>query len=446
MSDKIIIPYKPRALAKNQIHRNLERHRFSVLVCHRRFGKTVLVINHVIKQAIKCDKRMPRYAYVAPFRKQAKEIAWSYLKYYTHVIPGIKINESDLYIEFPSHHEGCNGARIYICGADNPDSLRGAYWDGVILDEYAQIRAEAWNEVIRPSLSDRKGWAIFVGTPKGQNQFYEMYQKSVKEDDWYSCVVRADESGLYDVGGDYGPEEYEQLQKDMSDDAFRQEYLCDFTASAFNVLISIDEVTEAANRTYRDYEISKAPKIMGVDVARYGNDSCVISKRQGLVAFEPQIFRDIDNMTFAAYLMQEIDRWQPDAVFIDAGRGEGVIDRCRQMGYEVTEVNFGSKALKNDKYINKRCEMWDEMRDWIVNKGGAIPQVPELKSELVVPEYSFDPAGRMKLMSKDEIKDIMGKSPDIADSLALTFAFPVRPKGFGGKRAVRCNTSYDIFD
>lgn len=445
MSNKIIIPYTPRKLAKEQIHPNLESHRFSVLVCHRRFGKTVLAVNHLIKQAIKCRKRMPRFAYIAPYRKQAKDIAWSYLKYYSHVIPGMAVNESELFIEFPSRFTGCNGARIYICGADNPDSLRGAYLDGVILDEYAQIKNNAWDEVIRPMLSDRKGWAVFVGTPKGQNQFYDKYLQALKESDWYCCLVRADESGLFAKGGEYGPEEYVQLQREMSTEAFRQEYLCDFTASAFNVLINIDAVTKAASRAYDKQDIALAPKILGVDVARYGDDSCVIFKRQGLVAFEPKVYRNIDNMTFAAYLMREIEKTQPDAVFVDAGRGEGVIDRCRQMGFEVTEVNFGSKALKSEKYVNKRCEMWDEMRDWIEN-GGALPQTPELKSELVVPEYSFDAKNRMKLMSKDEVKEILGKSPDIADALALTFAAPVRPKGFGASKVARCNTDYELFD
>lgn len=189
-----------------------------------------------------------------------------------------------------------------------------------------------------------------------------------------------------------------------------------------------------------------APKILGVDVARFGNDRCVIFRRQGLVAFEPKIYSDIDNMTFAAHLMHEIDSWNPDAVFVDAGRGEGVIDRCRQMGYDITEVNFGAKSIYPEKYVNKRVEMWNAVAAWI-KEGGAIPQNPELKSELTFPEYSFDSANRMKLMSKEEIKELTGKSPDIADALALTFAHPVRPKGFGrGGGRARCNTDYDLFD
>lgn len=442
---KITIPYKPRPYAEKVIHPALESHQFSVLVCHRRYGKTVIVVNHLIKKAVMCKKRMPCFSYVAPYKKQAKDIAWSYLKYYTHVIPGIKVNESELYIEFPTHHKGCPGARIYIHGADKPDSLRGMYFDGIVLDEYAQIKPALWNEIVIPALLDRDGWAVFIGTPKGQNNFYEMYKKAQKEKEWYHCLIRADESGLFAEGGAYGPKALEIAKHDMSEEAFRQEMLCDFTASAFNILITIDQVTKAAERTYTEDEIGLAPKILGVDVARFGNDSCVISRRQGLVAFEPKIYKNIDNMTFAAYLMDEIDRYKPDAVFVDSGRGEGVIDRCRQLGYQITEVNFGSRSVNPEIYINKRVEMWDSMRDWI-NHGGALPQNQELKSELTVPEYSFDAANRMKLMSKEEIKELTGNSPDIADSLALTFAFPVRPQGLSHGRKAMCNTDYDLYE
>lgn len=394
--------------------------------------------------AVKNEKFMPKYAYVAPYRNQAKQIAWEYLKFYTHVIPGIKVNESELYVELPSKHKGANGARIYIMGADHPDALRGTYWDGVVLDEYAQIKPALWNEVINPAIADRKGWVIFIGTPKGQNQFYEIYQKAEKEADWFCCMYRADESGLFAVGGRYGPDELELMKKNMSEDAVRQELYCDFTASAFNILITIDLVNKSLEKAYMPAEIAGMAKIMGVDVARFGNDRCVITKRQGLVAYEPVVYKDIDNMAFAAHLMREMERWQPDAVFVDAGRGEGVIDRCRQMGYSVTEVNFGGRSDYPERYVNKRVEMWDSIKEWL-DQGGSIPDIPELKTELVTPEYSFDAAGRMKLESKESIKERMGKSPDIADSLALTFAFPVSPKrAFGGSKG-KCNTEYELF-
>lgn len=440
---KITIPYKPADLWREHIHPNLEHHRFSVIVAHRRFGKTVGTVNHVIKMAVMNGKLSPKYAYVAPFRNQAKAIAWEYLKYYTHVIPGVKKNESELYIELPSKHKGAAGARIQIIGADKPDNLRGAYLDGVILDEYAQIKPVFWNEVVRPMLADRKGWGIFVGTPKGQNQFYEIYKKARNDKTWYTCLYRADESGLFDEGGRYGPEELELMKKDMSEDAIRQELYCDFTASAYNVLITIDKVTAATERQHNPVDVRAAPRILGVDVARFGDDSCVIMKRQGLVAFKPNIYKNVNNMDFAAIVIGHIQEWNPDAVFIDAGRGEGVIDRCRQLGYQVIEVNFGAKSVEPSKYVNKRVEMWDSMRKWLDN-GGSIPDVPELKTELSTPEYSFDAANRMKLESKEDIKEKLGKSPDIADALALTFAMPVASKNQYVSEEY-CNTDYSPF-
>jgi len=419
---KVKIPYSPRPIWRDKIHPALDQYRWAVLVCHRRFGKTVGSINHLIKQAAQNKLQSPQYAYIAPFQKQARMIAWNYLKYYTNVIPGIKVNETQSYIEFPTMHKNTPGSRVYIVGADNPDVLRGTYWDGVVIDEYAQIKKELWGEVIRPALSDRKGWAVFIGTPKGQNQFYEMYQRAMAADDWFCCLYRADETDVI------APDELESMKRDMTPTEVRQELYCDFTASAYNVLITIDLVTEAVNRIYREQDIELAPKIIGVDVARFGDDRSVIFRRQGLQTFTPKVYSGIDNMQLAAFVANEIGEFNPDAVFIDSGRGEGVIDRLRQLGYKVVEVAFGGSPLKNERYTNKRTEMWDSIRQWL-NDGGALPNMPELKNDLVVPEYSFDAANRMKLEPKEKIKERLGKSTDLADALALTFAYPVIPKG-----------------
>ena len=438
---RITIPYQPETLWRTEIHPALERHRFSVLVAHRRFGKTVGVINHMIKMAVKNEKRAPRYAYIAPYRNQAKNIAWEYLKYYTHVIPGVRTNESELFVEIPARPEflGSAGARIYIVGADHPDALRGGYWDGVIIDEYAQIKKELWDEIINPSIADRCGWVIFVGTPKGQNQFYEIYLKAQHNKDWYTALYRAEESGVFAPGGRFGPEELARMKKDMTSLAIRQELECDFTASASNILIPIDLVLQAVGKQYREAEISGAPCVLGIDVARFGDDSSVIVRRQGLVAYPPTVLSDVDNMTLAGCVAEQIRKFQPEAVFIDSGRGEGVIDRLRQLGHRVTEVPFGGRADEPGRYINKRTEMWARLANWMT-EGGSIPDLPELKTELSTPEYFFSRSGPMQLESKEDIKDKLGKSPDIADALALTFAYHV-----GQRRASipkMCNTAY----
>jgi len=434
---RIVIPYRPRP-PQTIIHPQIESHRFNVIVCHRRCGKTVMAINHVIKKAAQNRLWEPRYAFIAPFRNQAKTIAWNYLKRYVGPIPGHVANESDLSVTLPGV-----GASIRLFGADNADALRGPYYDGVIFDEYAQIKKEVFTEIIFPALLDRNGWVMFMGTPKGQNQFLEVYQQALKEmnagnPDWWTCIYRASETGVL------SPEELELAKKTMPESAYRQEMLCDFTASADNVLIMIDVVSEAAAKVIIPAEIQGAPRIIGVDPARFGSDKFVIIRRQGLQAFTPKVFKNIDNMTGASRVIDEIDDFKADACFIDAGAGSGVIDRCRQLGYRVIEVNFGGQAKEPARFVNKRTEMWWDMSEWLT-AGGAIPDVPALKADLVTPTYEYDSANRIRLESKDAIKERLGRSPDTADALALTFAAPVVPnRNLQSAQTTTYKTDYDV--
>jgi hypothetical protein len=386
---------------------------------HRRAGKTVLAINHIIKMALKNNRIDCRYAYIAPFLKQAKLISWDYFRRFCAVIPGVVVREGDLIIELP------NGSKLYIFGADNPDALRGTYLDGCVLDEYAQIKPEVFSEIIRPALSDRNGWCLFMGTPKGQNQFFDIYNhgmKRMQENDasWWAGCYRGDETGVINA------DEMAELKSVMAESTFRQEILCDFTAASDNVLITIDMVSASCARDYKIVDINYDPVIIGVDVARFGDDRSVFQVRTGKKADEPMVFKGVDNMQLVGHLTTLCDRVRPDAVFIDAGRGEGIIDRMRQLGYSVHEVNFGSAPI-NQHYLNKRMEMWDTMREWIVNVG-QLPQTPELKADLVTPTYSFDAMNRMRLESKEDIKKRLGRSTDVGDALALTFAMPVRSR------------------
>lgn len=213
---EVIIPYKPRPLQR-EIHASLKR--WNLLVCHRRFGKTVFAINELIKQAVKNQQKMPRYAYVAPYYKQAKQIAWDYLKDFTRPIPGIKVNESELRVDFPW------GARIQLFGADSPDSMRGLYLDAVVLDEYADMSPRIFSEVLRPALSDREGSAIFIGSAKGGTPFYDLWERVKDEPDWFVKVYKASDTGVIPNA------ELEDARKIMDEDEFAQEYECSWTAS-----------------------------------------------------------------------------------------------------------------------------------------------------------------------------------------------------------------------
>jgi len=212
-------PYTPRKWQK-QVHKASESHRFVVCVAHRRFGKTVSAINDLIKTALTCKLNNPRTAYIAPTFRQGKAIAWDYLKFYTRVIPDVKINESELRVDFP------NGGQVRIYGADNPDSLRGIYLDHCVLDEMGLMHSDTFSQVIRPALSDRTGKALFIGTPNGKNAFWELARHSQSgEQDWAFLEFRASVTGLMP------PDELASAKSVMTREEFDQEYECSFEAS-----------------------------------------------------------------------------------------------------------------------------------------------------------------------------------------------------------------------
>lgn len=196
------------------------KQRWGCIVAHRRAGKTVACIMDLVDAALRSKLDAGRYAYIAPHYNQAKDVAWSYLKQFTAPLPGVAINESELRVELPY-----NGARIRLYGADNYDRLRGVYFDGVILDEYGDMDPRAWPEVIRPALSDRKGWAIFIGTPKGRNAFHQTWEQSKTDKDWFSLMLKASETGILNA------DELEDAKKTMTGDQFAQEYECSFDAA-----------------------------------------------------------------------------------------------------------------------------------------------------------------------------------------------------------------------
>jgi len=201
------------------LHNEMQMKRWGVVVCHRRFGKTVWAINHILRDALLSAKPNPRYAYMAPTYRQAKNVAWDYIKQFAGGIPNVKFHETELRCDLPT------GARISLLGAENPDSLRGIYLDGCVMDEVADMPESVFPEVIRPALSDRKGWCVFVGTPKGHNAFHEVYEQSVANDDWLTAIYKASETGILD------DEELKAAQQMMSADQYAQEFECSWNAN-----------------------------------------------------------------------------------------------------------------------------------------------------------------------------------------------------------------------
>ena len=205
--------------------------RWSCLVAHRRAGKTVAATNDLIIGALECRKERPQFAYIAPFRDQAKRVAWDYLKHYSRPFHAGKPNESDLIIPMP------NEGKLMVFGADNPDALRGIYLDGAFLDEFGDFRPSVWGNVIRPALSDRGGWAVFGGTPKGRNEFWQIRELARKTpDQWYLQELRASESGILSHA------EIEAVRGQLTAEQYAQEYECDFAAALVGAFYGKDLV------------------------------------------------------------------------------------------------------------------------------------------------------------------------------------------------------------
>jgi phage terminase large subunit len=225
----IVIPYIPRDVFM-PFHNRQER--FAVVVAHRRCGKTVATLNDMIRRAITDGKENARYAYVAPYYQQAKQVAWDYLKYFTQPI-ATRIMESELSVDL------INGAKIRLYGADNPDSLRGIYLDGVVLDEAADMRESVWGEIVRPALADRKGWAVWIGTPKGHDAFFETLERARGiESNWYWCVLKASETNILPK------DELEAAAKEMTPEQYAQEFECAFEAAIIGAIYG-KEVAQA---------------------------------------------------------------------------------------------------------------------------------------------------------------------------------------------------------
>src|SRR3990167_1385253 len=239
--ERVIVPYTPRPLQR-EVGRLCRSHRFGVLVCHRRFGKTVLGVNINQQTATMCELLRPRVAYIAPTYTQGKSTAWDYMQYYADPIPGRNFNQSELRIDYPNHGQ----ARIF--GADNPDALRGIYLDRAVLDEFGLHPAKTFSEVIGPTLVDRGGSALFLGTPNGKNQFYEIAQhakarEAAGDPEWFFREYKASETGLLDSAY------LAQARSLMTPDEYAQEFEGSFDAAVKGAIYSKElEAARTGNR------------------------------------------------------------------------------------------------------------------------------------------------------------------------------------------------------
>jgi phage terminase large subunit len=187
--------------------------RWACMICHRRAGKTVASLMDLLDAAL--HKPNGRYCYIAPLRNQAKTVAWDYLVAFARPVQARPPNQAELHVDL------INGSRITLFGADNPDALRGPFFDGAVLDEYADIAPSLFRQVVRPALADRKGFAIILGTIKGRNQLWELYTQAKNDPAWYTALLRASETHVLP------DEELEDSRRLMTDAQYAAEFECD---------------------------------------------------------------------------------------------------------------------------------------------------------------------------------------------------------------------------
>lgn len=416
----ISLPYQPRRWQAD-VHRT-KAHR-QVLAVHRRAGKTAVACAELADSMLRAVPRSsidpPLFVYLAPFLNQARHIAWERLKRTVDPLVTsrlVEVREAELTIRMHS-----TGARVRVMGGDNANAIRGLGIDGIVLDEVAQLDGDLWDSVLQPAMADRDAWLLAIGTPSGTNLFSRLFFEAAIRPRWDARRLTVHDTDVFTA------EQIAELEAGMSPAAFAREFLCDFSASSDDQVLSLADVMASQSRQ-TDPHAQGYALVFGVDVARsaVGDRSCIVMRRGPRIE-QVLTWRGIDNMALASRLAQEIVERKPDAVFIDQGGGGGVIDRVRQLGHQVVEVPFGGAAADPSKWANKRSEMWWRMAEW-VRVFGAIPpeaKAPGLSAELAAPVFWHDAKDRWTLEPKDQIKERIGVSPDIADALALTFAAPV---------------------
>lgn len=271
---RVIIPYEPRDQFRPYHNRS---ERWAALVAHRRAGKTVAVINGLIRSALTCPLDKPRLAYLAPTHGQAKDVAWEYLKHFSRPIPGVLFHESELRVDY------ANGARVRLYGAESAERMRGLYLDDIALDEYGDMDPRVWPEIIRPALSDRKGRATFIGTPKGRNHFADMCERAEADDEWFFAKLRASQTGLI------ADDELRDAKREMTREQYAQEYECSFEASVVGAYYA-DELDAAKDRMVAGlYDPAVAVRTywdLGLDDATAVWFAQVVNREIRLIAYE----------------------------------------------------------------------------------------------------------------------------------------------------------------
>ncbi len=382
--------------------------RFFYLNWHRRARKSTLMINLLIKEAVRNPNSM--YVYVAPTYKQAKSIIWRdpnmLQRYLPHDLVD-KQNETELYVKF------YNGSYLRIVGGDDPDSVRGIDCEGVCIDEWSLVKSEIWEEIFSPIIRQKKSrWAVFAFTPKGKNHAYEIWNACEKWDDWHRSLLRADVSGLIP------PVELEKMRTQYRvESLYYQELMCEFIDDDDKVLITYKDIENLNRQVWQGKDDPR--RLISLDPSE-GGDDCVFKVLEGYnLIGELTLKGEKNTMNIVHEACKLSVKYECDDFCVDAiGVGAGISDRLKQIGKRVIKIKAQERLkLRNpDKFYNLRAEIWWEAMELITTH--KIPPItcPKIKDQLTGLHYDIDINGRIKMERKREFKKRIKRSPDDADA------------------------------
>ena len=330
-------------------------------------------------------KPYPRYAFISPYRLQGKSTAWDYLKQFSSAIPGTKFNESELRVDF-----SVNNSRIQIIGGENSSAIRGQYFDGIVCDETQNLSPDLFDTILRPCLSDRKGFAIFIGTPMGRNWFFDLHEKAKTNKDWFTKVFKASETKII------AQEELDAAKQTMSPESYAQEFECSFQAGISGSYFGkvIEELEQKGRIT--DFDIEPDLEVetwwdLGMNdstvitfAQRHGDEvriiDCYENSGEGLEHYLNVI--DEKNYTYSKHIaphdirVREIgtnkSRWETAkemGLEFDIAPKLSVEDGIEQVRRMLPKCYFHkSNCKKLIEALKSYCKRWDEKNNCFRNK------------------------------------------------------------------------------
>ena len=391
----------------------------AVTVWPRRNGKDLTAVNILAAKAL---QRKGLYLYIAPYANQVRSIIWEgsdgtgqrFRDYIPKEVVTRTLDQSmKLWLS--------NGSLIQLVGSDNPDAIVGTNPLGIIFTEFSLHKGGIW-QFMRPVLAENGGWALFNGTPRGMNHFYDMAMMAEKREKWFYEKLTAKETGF--------PTE-EQIEEEradgMPDSLVDQEFYTSWTASSEETLIPLEKLEESIDQNLSNDAWDFAPRVIGVDPAYAENgDRAVIMRRQGRHWYEPEVFQGIDPMALATRVATHLRDWKAHFCFVDAGRGEAIWSRLFQLGFQdrVIPVDFGG-ATYDTLCHRKKDEIWNRMKQHICHPTSPawLPKdQPELMRDLSAPTFTINDRGKMQLENKKSLQSRGFRSTDLGDAAALMYS------------------------